>query len=136
VAWARRYAALLAGPARTLVELQEAARYRAYEQAALSFERALVALWTSGGGAGGATDAGRVTDARRRAVLGAARLGLFVDGGSGERLPYALEILRRWPAPRAEFEDALSARAPYLMPASAAALAPPAAGSASGGSSP
>jgi hypothetical protein len=112
VAWARRYAALLAGPARTLVELQEAARYRSYEKTSQAFERALVALWS---GSGGDADA----EARRQAVLGAARLGLFVDGGSGERLPYALEILRRSPAPRAQFEEALSARAPYLVSASA-----------------
>ncbi|HET6146100.1 MAG TPA: hypothetical protein VFH68_01090 [Polyangia bacterium] len=105
VAWARRYAALLAGPARTLVELQEAARYRAYEKAAQSFEKALVALLSG---------AGDAALARRQAVLGAARLGLFVDGGVGGRLPYALEILRRSPAPRSEFEEALSSRAPYL----------------------
>ena len=118
VAWARRYAALLAGPARTLVELQEAARYRGYEQATQAFEKALVALWTSGGAGAGAP-----ADARRQAVLGAAHLGLFVDGGNGERVPYALEILRRWPAPRAEFEEALSARAPYLVSLLAAAPA-------------
>jgi len=42
--WARRYADLLAGPARELVELQEADRFEELERRALDFERAMAVL--------------------------------------------------------------------------------------------
>lgn len=42
--WARRYAALLQGPARELIELQEADRFEAMETDTLAFEAALAAL--------------------------------------------------------------------------------------------
>jgi len=42
--WARRYAALLQGPARELIELQEADRFEAMETDTLAFEAAMAAL--------------------------------------------------------------------------------------------
>ena len=42
--WARRYAALLQGPARELIELQEAARFEAMEADTLAFEAAMASL--------------------------------------------------------------------------------------------
>lgn len=42
--WARRYAALLQGPARELIELQEADRFQAMETDTLAFEAAMAAL--------------------------------------------------------------------------------------------
>lgn len=47
VAWARRYAALLEGPARELILMQEAKRFAAFEQQTLDFERAYAA-WQQG----------------------------------------------------------------------------------------
>ena len=44
VAWARRYAALLEGPARSLVELQEARRFRDDEERLAALETELVAM--------------------------------------------------------------------------------------------
>lgn len=77
VAWARRYSALVNGPARELIELQEAERFSQNEETARAFERALV---------GGDMQA---------AALAAARLGLFVDGASAtaERVPFARVLL-------------------------------------------
>jgi hypothetical protein len=42
--WARRYAALLQGPARELIELQEADRFQSMETNTLAFEEAMAAL--------------------------------------------------------------------------------------------
>jgi hypothetical protein len=107
--WARRYAALLQGPARELVEMQEADRFEAMETDALAFESAMAAL----GGApppsadvaangkatksktrrsSGATAASE--DARKLAAANAASaLGLYQKApDAGTRTPVAVAL--------------------------------------------
>ena len=85
VAWARRYAALLAGPARSLVELQEASRYQANEARLAELEEGIATVVT----------APRPLEDWRKVARGAAALGLYVDDGTGPRKPYALQLLGR-----------------------------------------
>jgi hypothetical protein len=81
VAWARRYRALIAGPARQLLELQEADRFAAYERAAQAFESALIAAAQAGG-------------SPQPAALAAAALGLYVDPTpAGDRIPFARALV-------------------------------------------
>jgi hypothetical protein len=96
VTWARRYAALLAGPARELVELQEARRFEALEDATLAFEH--------GYGADSRPEVGRSKAKARPAQVkpdaeldglakasGAAALGLY-EGAPGARTPLAVKL--------------------------------------------
>jgi hypothetical protein len=75
VVWARRYRGLLEGPARELVELQEAERFQTRERAARAFEAAM----SHDKGAGPIAPA-------------AAQLGLYVTLPSGERRPLLLQL--------------------------------------------
>ena len=108
VAWVRRYADLIRGPAHDLVELQEAERFAERERAAQDFERALVAATAAPGSA--------VSPARAAAAaLAAARLGLYVGGegpGAG-RVPVARQLL---PAGGdRSLDEALAARGVQLL---------------------
>jgi hypothetical protein len=105
--WARRYATLLQGPARELIELQEADRFEAMETDTLAFERAMATL-------GGATTEAPVTTKKaKRAVRAvasappadavhrrlaaadaAAALGLYQrPANARERTPLALTLI-------------------------------------------
>jgi hypothetical protein len=94
VVWARRYAALLDGPARSLIELQEAKRFRTDEGKLAAFEEELVALLSAD------EPQARAPEDWQKAARDAARLGLFIDDGSGARIPYAEALLRRAPGAR------------------------------------
>jgi hypothetical protein len=74
VVWARRYRSLIEGPARQILELQEAERFKARERGARAFELALVAA-----------EADPTNETKRsEAAQKAAQLGIYV-GGDGER---------------------------------------------------
>lgn len=79
VVWARRYRSLIDGPARLILELQEAERFRVREREARDFELALAAAEADPGKKAGA-------------ALAAAKLGFYV-GDPEERRPYAREIV-------------------------------------------
>ncbi|HEX2659827.1 MAG TPA: hypothetical protein VHU40_16195 [Polyangia bacterium] len=101
--WARRYAALLEGPARELIELQEASRFETMEAEALEFERAMAALEGPATpvapvamktkGKRGAPAATPVSPALRQveAANAAAALGLY-QGKAGARTPLAVSL--------------------------------------------
>lgn len=82
VVWARRYRALIEGPARALFELQEANRFAAMERAAYTFEQAMIAAAQPGGTPLAAAEA-------------AAQLGLYVrqDPLHASRVPLADVLL-------------------------------------------
>jgi hypothetical protein len=109
VAWVRRYADLIRGPAHDLVELQEAERFAERERAAQDFERALVAATAAPGSS-------PVSQARAAAAArAAARLGLYVGGQRPgiERVPLARQLL---PAGGdRSLDEALSARGVQLL---------------------
>lgn len=98
--WARRYAALLEGPARELILLQEADRFRAFEQDSLAFEQAYAA-WRQGPVVGKATPKSKQKPApapvatadelQLNAAAAAAKLGLY-EGPAGKRTPLAQAI--------------------------------------------
>lgn len=108
--WARRYAALLQGPARELIELQEADRFEAMEADTLTFEAALAALGgapapsadvaANGKGKQGpkrgatAVAAPATADGRKLAAANAAAaLGLYQQTpGAPARTPVALAL--------------------------------------------
>ena len=94
VAWARRYAALLDGPARSLIELQEATRFRTDEGKLAAFEAELVAILSAD------EPQARAPKDWQQAARDAAQLGLFIDDGTGARIPYAEALLRRAPGAR------------------------------------
>jgi hypothetical protein len=104
--WARRYRPLMNGPARTLLELQEAERFQTYETAARDLERALVAAAAPG-------------SSQEAAAALAAGLGLYVDQAApgSDRIPYARLLLPRpHPAAREDTIDkALQARGVRLL---------------------
>jgi hypothetical protein len=98
IVWARRYRALLDGPARTLLGLQEAARFDHNERAALELECDLSA-------APSAAD-------KRSAARAAASLGLYVDDPSG-RVAFGRQLA---PSPDDKaVEDALRERTMLLL---------------------
>jgi hypothetical protein len=93
--WARRYAGMLKGPARSLVELQEAQRFETFEALTLQFEQAY-----AGSGCAVAQAAGKgpcqanslpALDAQVTAASTAAALGLYA-GPPAQRTPVALAI--------------------------------------------
>jgi len=116
--WARRYAALLQGPARELIELQEADRFQAMETDTLAFEAAMAAL----GGAPApesdapakkkskhvATAVPESADARKLAAANAAAaLGLYQrTPGAPARTPVALALLGDLTALETRLKDA------------------------------
>jgi len=87
VTWARRYAAILAGPARELVELQEADRFAALEEETLTFERGYGA--DSGERAAGKTPTRELRQLSTASA--AATMSLYV-GPTAARKPLAIEL--------------------------------------------
>ncbi len=108
--WARRFANLLQGPARELVELQEADRFEAMQDDTVAFETALAALADAELSPGAASAASRAKarprgkkgalapgavslEGRRLAAANAAAaLGIY-RGPSGLRTPLALKLV-------------------------------------------
>jgi hypothetical protein len=98
VVWARRYAALLQGPAQALVEVQEAQRFEGLEQETLAFEKAYeglavpAAATPSGRGKNKASPAPADQETHRlEAARAAAALDLY-DGKAAHRTPLAVKI--------------------------------------------
>jgi hypothetical protein len=93
--WARRYAGMLKGPARSLVELQEAQRFEAFETLTLQFEQAYAgsACAAAHPEAQGQCQASSLPelDAQITAASTAAALGLYA-GPPAQRTPVALAI--------------------------------------------
>jgi hypothetical protein len=77
--WARRYQALIEGPARALFELQEANRFAALEAAAYGFERAMIEACVAPAASTTAATCQADPDAIARAAQAAAALGLYVS---------------------------------------------------------
>ena len=93
--WARRYAGMLEGPARSLVELQEARRFEGMESLIVHFEQA---YQDSGCPASKPQTNGKCQasslqelDFQVKAASAAAALGLY-EGDTGNRKPVALAI--------------------------------------------
>lgn len=119
IAWARRYASLLAGPLRQVVEFEETERFRSGERWCQEFEQAAVSRAE-------ARSPGEETDARWRLVVAASALALFVDSPDG-RVAYARligqglppeappSLLRRTPDAPPTLEGALLQRGPRLI---------------------
>jgi hypothetical protein len=120
IAWARRYDALLDGPARQVVEFEEAERFRTWERWTIEFEQAMVAL----------EEARRMNKAeeaaRWRVAVAASALSLYV--GEDQRRPYADQVAGSLKAPPASseiskrilnvpdtLEEALQVRGPRLI---------------------
>ncbi|HEU4406390.1 MAG TPA: hypothetical protein VFS43_14080 [Polyangiaceae bacterium] len=80
VVWARRYRSLIEGPARELLELQEAERFKVRERGARAFELALIEAQLD------PQEKNQANVARS-----AARLGFYV-GGDGDRRPDAHDL--------------------------------------------
>ena len=95
--WARRYQALIDGPARALFELQEANRFAALEAAAYGFERAMVEACVASAASATATPGTCQgdPDALARAAQAAAALGLYVSDpkAQSQRIPLAGKLL-------------------------------------------
>jgi len=119
VAWARRYAALFAGPLKAVVEFEETERFRSWERWCLEFEQASIALEQ-------ARTAEAELDARWRVVVASSALALYVDsaqgpvayaatvGGELSTEPPAALLARTPDAPRT-LEEALLRRGPDLI---------------------
>jgi len=96
ITWARRYAALLKGSARTLVEMQEAQRFETYERETLAFEASYGRL------EGPRADPPRAPRAKAApslppelpAAISAASIGLY-QGTAGSRSSLALALAVR-----------------------------------------
>ncbi len=96
LSWARRYMALLGDQTRDLVNAQEAQRFTDDETRVLAFEAAVLPLWQALGAVKKPSDADLVP-AVARAMLAAARLGLFVDE-AGSRRSVASDLAKLLPA--------------------------------------
>jgi hypothetical protein len=128
VVWARRYADLLDGPARELVELQEAQRFEWMEQETLEFEAAWTKVLI---GEGAPEPKAPVARARAsqpplpawQAASSAASLGLYTTTEKGERRPLALSLAEDLGAARAQLAQELATTGRKVR-ASLAATAP------------
>jgi hypothetical protein len=111
IVWARRYADLLEGPGRELIELQESHRFLQMERETLAFEAALIEL------RGGALAAWRTRPRPRpaadpatreqNAAQAAAVSGIYQSDAAGRRTPLALQLAATLSKRRAELERAL-----------------------------
>jgi hypothetical protein len=110
VVWARRYADLLDGPARELVELQEAQRFEWMEKETLEFEAAwtqvLIGDVTPAPKAQGARQPVASTRPAWQAATSAAGLGLYTTE-KGERRPLASSIAKDLDEARARLAEEL-----------------------------
>jgi hypothetical protein len=121
--WARRYQALIDGPARALFELQEANRFAALEAAAFVFEREMIAACASGVIASSSATAVPGTcqgdpEALARAAQAAAALGLYVSGPKAQspRTALASKLLRANAESRAQAAAPSRRKQPLVPP--------------------
>jgi hypothetical protein len=119
IVWARRYADLIEGPGREIIELQESHRFLQMERETLAFEAALIEL------RGGKLFASRGETSRARAVpapspaadpaarewtaaQAAAASGIYQSGETGRRTPLALQLTETLNKRRAELQKELA----------------------------
>jgi hypothetical protein len=97
IVWARRYADLIEGPGREIIELQESHRFLQMERETLAFEAALIEL------RGGTPSVPR----EWKAAQAAATSGIYQSDDAGHRAPLALTLAKSLSDKRVELQQAL-----------------------------